>query len=208
MKYLAILGVAAFMLIGFVYYTLFITPAHDLSQEAGDSLAKLADDSKVVPPRPVVPEQGTGTLNSLRLLGANAECTIVYKPADGTSAIEGTYFVSGGSMRGDFLIDMPEVSEKVLSSMILNGADVYVWSVISGQSYGVKMATADVSQTEGRSNTPVGLDVDVEYKCKPWAVVDGSVFVPPSNVLFKDAKELQKTGMEYGTVYEEGTGEQ
>jgi hypothetical protein len=44
----------------------------------------------------------------------------------------------------------------------------------------------------------------VSYNCKPWVALDGSVFEVPTDVIFKDYKDLVNVGMEYGTSYGEG----
>jgi hypothetical protein len=155
-----------------------------------------------VPPPPVVPEQGVGTLESLRLLGTAAECTINYVAEDGSAPVEGTYFVSEGKMRGDFLITSPEMEEQILSSMIMTDDQLYVWSVIEGESYGFKAPKATLSESDTEVKTPIGLETNVDFKCKAWKEVDNSVFIPPNDVLFSDMSALQKAGMEYGTIYE------
>jgi len=209
MKNLVILGTIAVLLGGFVYYTLFTTPAYEIAQEANDSLSQLESEVEKVPPEPVVPEQGVGTLESLRLLGASAECTISYTPTGSSSApVEGTYFVNKGMMRGDFLTDSPELGGQILSSMIMTDDQLYVWSEIAGKSYGFKTPKGTLSESENNVNTPIGMDTDVDYQCKSWKEVDGSIFIPPSDVLFNDMSALQRTGMEYGTIYEEGSGVQ
>jgi hypothetical protein len=64
------------------------------------------------------------------------------------------------------------------------------------------MPTASESE-QRESSLPVTLDESVRYVCKDWAIVDGSVFNPPSTVLFKDIAVIEAAGMEYGTIYEE-----
>jgi hypothetical protein len=116
----------------------------------------------------------------------------------------GTYFVSDGSMRGDFLTAAPDMSGEILSSMIIDAGMMYVWSEIEGGMYGVKMDLSKVADTEVESREPVSMDATVDYDCKPWLIVDRTVFVPPATVLFQDMSQLMQGGMEYGTIYEGG----
>lgn len=203
MKNVTILGVVALAIVGFVYFTLFSTPAHEMKGEAQDSMEEYTgqlSEKKVVPE----PRQGIGTLESLRLGGEDMECTISYSNEEQQSSVEGTYFVSGGSMRGDFLTEAPDLSGQILSSMIINDVEVlYVWSEIEGVSYGIKMNLGEAAGSEVEAHEPVALDAEVRYDCKPWENVDRTVFVPPSDILFQDMNELMRSGMEYGTVYEE-----
>jgi hypothetical protein len=76
---------------------------------------------------------------------------------------------------------------------------VYVWSKIGEETYGFR-SDKNVPAGDGRvdSKEPIPTDAEVRYSCTPWEIVDGSVFVPPSTVEFKDLNELLKSGMEYG----------
>ncbi len=189
-------------LIAFGYFALFATPAQKMVNEAEDVLAELsveADDKAAAP----VARQGTGSLEMLRLLGEDLECTIAYTDAEQGSAVEGTYFVSGGSMRGDFLTESPDLSGQILSSIVIDDKNMYVWSEIEGQTYGMKMDLSLVDDPTYDAREPVALDAAVTYDCKPWRNVDRTVFVPPSTVLFQDMSEMMQAGMEYGTVYED-----
>lgn len=206
MKNLAILGTIAVLLAGFIYYTLFITPAHEIAQEASDSISQLDAEAEAKVSTPTVPEQGDDTLESIRLTGASAECTISYTPTNGSAPVEGTYFVNEGKMRGDFLTTTPEMEGQILSSMIMTEDQLYVWSEIEGKSYGFKTPKGTLNESEDGVKTPIGLETKVDYQCKPWKEIDSSIFIPPSDVLFNDMSALQRTGMEYGTIYEEGSG--
>jgi hypothetical protein len=200
MKNVFILGIiAAVALGGFIYFTFFTTPAHELASEAEDAAAALSKEQAATPAAPE-PKKGTGTLESLRLLNEDLECTIE-TVAEGQRAT-GTYFVSGGSMRGDFLTESPDMTGQVLSSMIIDGEMMYVWSEIEGGMYGVKMDLSQAAAPEAASREPVSRNAAVEYDCKPWANVDRTVFVPPTSVLFQDMSQLMQGGMEYGTIYE------
>ncbi len=201
MKNVIILAVIAVGIVGFAYFALFSTPAHELASEAESTMEELgvaSGETEVT----AQPRQGTGSLDYLRLLNENLECTVSYTDATEGSKVEGTYFVSDGSMRGDFLTAGPDLSGTILSSMIIDSGMMYVWSEIEGEAYGVKMDLASVNDSDVSANEPIALDAAVEYDCKPWREVDRTVFVPPSTVLFQDMNEIMRGGMEYGTVYE------
>lgn len=155
---------------------------------------------------------GEGSLSDLLARNENLECSIVYKRSDGADdVVEGSYFTSNGKMRGDFLTK--DSGEEVLSSMIIKDGTFYSWSVIEGEKFGMK-ANLEQMQTIGSDdskpkadNGPVSLDQSVKYDCKPWNSVDGSVFEPPSNVLFRDYSTIINTGMEYGNIYDDNGGD-
>jgi hypothetical protein len=200
MKYLGILAAVAVVLVGFIYYLLFATPIYKPADDVGVSVVPSATESEVTE---VEPRQGVGTLSNLRLLGENLECTILYEDENTFSTVEGTYFVSDGDMRGDFLTEAPDLSGQVLSSIIVKDDMMYMWSEIEGELYGVKVDLALVEDDAVDTNEPVDLDADVEYDCKPWPQVDRTVFEPPSSVLFQDVSALLRGGMQYGTIYDE-----
>lgn len=203
MKYVGILGLLAVLLVGFGYYTLFATPANETADQIGsDREAFSVEATDVVLEEKNEPKQGIGTLDELRLLGEDLECKIVYAPNDGSASVEGTYFVSDGNMRGDFLTDLPDLSGQMLSSMIIDGTTMYMWSEIEGETYGAKMALSSLDAT-ANTNEPVSLDADVTYDCVVWENVDTTVFLPPSDTLFQDLDTAFGVGMEYGTIFQE-----
>lgn len=203
MKYVKFLIVALVVIVVFAYFLIFQVPATEkesITSQVGDD----ASSSMVVKSEVKEPFSGNGTMDSLRLLNKDLECTIIYKPIDEGDEVEGTYFVSEGNIRGDFLTSSPDLEGQILSSVIMDETNLYSWSEIEGQTYGVKVSLTEIGSDEGQLNTPVSFDSVVQYDCKPWENVDGSVFLPPSKVLFRDMSELQKAGMEYGTTYEIG----
>ncbi len=201
MKYVAILGVLAVVVAGFAYYALFSTPANQTATEAAKTQAELsvvqADSAQSMEPK-----SGVGTLESIVLLKEDLECEINYTPETGGEPVEGTYFVSDGEVRGDFLIDSPDLTGKVLSSMIMTDTEMFVWTEFGEQVYGVKVELGTLGDAPLETNEPVAMDVPVGYECRPWPNVDRTVFEPPRNVIFQDLTQLMNAGMEYGTVYE------
>jgi hypothetical protein len=109
-------------------------------------------------------------------------------------------------MRGDFIL--PEAGEGSVSSIILRDNMMYNWSVIEGEKYGMKydlstMAKAESAGKAPEAKGPVPVDQPVNYECKPWENVDGSIFEPPTDVLFRDIADMMNINMEYGTTYEQ-----
>ena len=140
---------------------------------------------------------GTGTLASLLARGESLECSIIYTSPDFTADVEGTYFINNERIRGDFIIPSPEFTTPILSSIIINRNIVHVWSEIEGQKYGFKTDPANTVAIDERE--PIPNDVDVQYACKTWTVVDSSIFIPPTDTLFQDPDQLIG---EFGTIFE------
>ncbi len=149
------------------------------------------------------PISGRGSLSALLALARNLECAVA-NDADPQSTSEGTVFISEGNIRGDFLTG-PR-GEQVLSSLIVRDNTMYLWSTIDGETWGMKSslttATVDPAAPQLETQEPIGLEDDIRYDCKPWTAVDGSVFVPPGEVLFRDQATVMEQGMEYGTTFD------
>ena len=153
------------------------------------------------------PTSGTDSINTLIALGQNMECTISYHvEGSAETPTDGTLFTSQNRLRGDFLI--PEMGADAVSSMILQNGDLYSWTEIGGKKNGMKTSLAELSAIKKNENAPkanevVPLDALVTYQCKPWLTVDGSIFEPPTDMVFTNYSDVINTGMEYGTIFKE-----
>ncbi|MBP9842752.1 MAG: hypothetical protein KBC62_01985 [Candidatus Pacebacteria bacterium] len=142
---------------------------------------------------------GIGSLKKLQAEQKDLECQVVFEQGD-KGNIEGTYFTSKGNVRGDFVVPAPEFGGTILSSMIVGGNAMYVWSKIGGDTFGFKSDVTKERDEAVDTNEPVPLDAEVKYTCTEWTEVDGSVFVPPVDVQFQDIDAVIDAGMEYGTI--------
>lgn len=142
---------------------------------------------------------GIGTLTELQVQGKDLECQVVFEQTDKES-VEGTYFTSKSNVRGDFVVPAPEFGGTIVSSMIVGGNAMYVWSKIDGETFGFKSDMSNPKTEAVDTKEPVPLDAQVKYTCTEWTEVDGSVFVPPVDVQFQDLNAVIDAGMEYGTV--------
>jgi hypothetical protein len=141
---------------------------------------------------------GKGSLLSLLGKGVSQECSFVVRVDDVLQ--EGTAFYDGGNARVDTLVSGAGTVTPIASYMIMdaNTKMMYMWGSAEGDQ-GIKMMlpestdeVAGESPVADTTNNPgVTPDMDVDYTCKPWRV-DGSVFVPPSDVEFMDMSEMQR----------------
>jgi hypothetical protein len=160
----------------------------DIEQVAVEGVAPAAKDQSF---------SGVGTLADLRTQNKDLECQILLDRENDTP-IEGTYFTSKGNLRGDFIVPVEGGEGTMLSSMIVGGDAMYIWSTIEGQKFGVKTSLQAKQAVDTKE--PVPIDATVKYTCSDWEMVDGSVFIPPADVSFKDAAALIEAGMEDGTL--------
>lgn len=197
------LGVLAAVVAGFAYYTLFWDQT-SLPAPATEEVAVPAAADEAATTTEQEPIAGTGSLADLQARGEALECTITYTDPDAETAVEGTYFVVNEKQRGDFLTESPDLSGEILTSMIIADETMYTWTEIEGEQYGMQVDLTSMAESEVDANEPVPMDAAVEYTCTPWVNVDNTIFLPPSDVIFRDLSELMQGGMEYGTLYEEG----
>ncbi len=202
MKAIIFLLIAAVLVGGFALYGLFggSGPANKIET---DAVVEVTEEFDTAEEQHVF--RGKGNLLEVQKLGVNLECSISYNALDMSEPLVGTYFVSRERIRGDFEMIAPELGDNIVSSMIFKDNMFYSWSVIDGDAYGVKVGG---SFTDGLDNemvkSPVPSDARVTYDCKEWKEIDGSIFEPSNEVLFKDMSKASDSEMEYGTIYGEG----
>ena len=202
MKYVGILSVAAVLLVGFAYYTLFAGPSTpEMSERSSDS----QPIAEVIPVDPLDQERdefaGAGTMAELIARDQALECQLTYIPNPLENEIVGSLFTADGKVRGDFLVPTPDLSGKMLSSVIFDGTTLYSWSEIEGELYGFKLATNSFVSDSENDTAPIPDDTEVQYTCLTWPAVDYTIFEPPTAVLFTDMTDFSGV-METGTIYE------
>lgn len=164
-------------------------------------------DAEYVPPDPAaatVPEDstyaapaaGVALFSDLIRSDLTRECTLSYRTDYSETVVEGSLLTQAGRVRGDFVQSDTEFGE-VVTSYVITGEDLYVWSQIDAETFGVRYAANDMTV----ANLPVNLNERVRYNCVPSAKIDDSIFELPAGVLFQDAGEIDA---EYGTIYESG----
>ena len=118
----------------------------------------------------------------------NVTCTTTY-PTDENTSTNGTIFVSGKRMRGDFNVTVN--GKNTLSYMIQDGTYVYVWTSDSTQGTKMKADAVEKATGENTQNANQNFDVnkEVDVKCSNWSV-DESKFTPPANVTFTDLSQI------------------
>jgi len=134
---------------------------------------------------------GTKSLKDLLSSGVAQKCTFSTTNESGVS--EGTSYVSGGKVRGDFTTTVSGKTTK--SHMISDGKSSYIWN--DEDKTGFKMTIDETTQADVTkdSDTPTSiktegdLDQKADYKCSKW-IVDGSYFTPPSNISFTDFSQM------------------
>lgn len=202
MKYVGIFGLAAVLVAGFAYYTLFAGPG---IPEAENSTDTASPAMEMVPLDPTKQKReefaGAGSLINLIARNESLECQLTYIPSPLEPEITGSFFTANGKVRGDFLVPTPDLSAQMLSSVIFDGTTLYSWTEIDGEQYGFKIATNAFISDDENDAAPIPADTEVQYNCLTWPAVDYTIFEPPTAVFFTDMTDF--TGvMETGTIYE------
>ena len=146
------------------------------------------------------PISGTGTLTELSKRSEDLECQVILERPAAEGNIEGTTFFSRGNMRADFMVPAPDLGGKIVSSMITGGDSMYVWTTINDNTFGFKTSAKSTDKDLIDTKEPVNVNETIRYTCTKWTELDGSVFVPPANVEFKDLEQIIKAGPEDGRL--------
>lgn len=136
---------------------------------------------------------GNGTFADLMRMSRTAECTVTY--TDEKSIVNGTAYIAGERVRGDFTIDHEDGTFE--SHFIHEGTRIYSWTRTPA---GMVALVIDENQN-GESGAqesvqPIQVDQRVDYNCVAWNA-DESVFTPPADIEFKTQAELMQ-GMMMG----------
>ena len=168
--------IGAVLVIGVGAYLIF---GRDNGNDTNGSVTEQSDASTVE----------ENSVNGLLAQGKDISCT--YEQTDDAgNRSQGTVYVSGKQMRGDFTLSG---DTNISSHMIRKGDIQYVWQEGSDQGY--KTDTSKLTQTEQNqdsatadSDKTVDADKKYNYKCDSWNV-DNNKFDLPSGVQFTDLSE-------------------
>lgn len=122
----------------------------------------------------------TGSLRALAARGGSYVCTM--HTDSGNVPTDGTIYVSGENIRGDFSSNAPQIGT-VDTHMIADGTTLYLWNSLLPQ--GIKSTEMTEETTDASSGNGTTLDVNrsYTYDCKAWSA-DASMFVVPADITF------------------------
>lgn len=137
------------------------------------------------------------TLRDLIAGGQAVMCS--YTDTTESTTTEGTVYVAGERMRGDFT--QTSDGTTTTSHMIAMNKTSYVW--MDGQQNGYMMMAQEPEETEAtetaeetpESQEPVDLDRPLDYNCQPWSV-DEDMFGLPDGINFIDMNAMMEQGTE------------
>lgn len=175
-------GVGVIVVIGVVSWLTLGTPEAVVEEQSQTYTDGASGVAPVIEPAELT---GQDTFANLFKLGRSLECGFTFK--DQGIASEGTGFFDGTHMRVDSMY-MGDGRATYMSSMISDGVTMYIWSKTPTGDFAMKMAVPPegvTTNTEPVDQSKGGLSPQskVTYKCKSWNV-DGSVFVPPTDITF------------------------
>src|SRR3990167_11242911 len=127
--------------------------------------AQTPQESTTTQPTQQEESQAKGSIKNLLAAGKNQTCTIKYPV--GEQMGEGTVYVSGKNLRGDFT--MTSEGKTFDSHMIQDETFIYSWLSLSPQ--GAKMKIAELEKVQASPTTEsVDLDQEVDINCSSWSV--------------------------------------
>ena len=119
---------------------------------------------------------GTATLLTLQSIGKDIECSFEFSESEIFS--EGTGFFTAGKTRIDAQ-SKGLARESFVSKLIITGETTYVWKEAETGLFAEQVFTIETDTSQTQDSQYITIDESVAYTCRPW-VVDGSVFVPPT----------------------------
>lgn len=132
--------------------------------------------------------EGKNSLKALLTSGQSQMCT--FKDLVDDADYNGTVYVAGGKMRGDFTSTTN--GQTYMTHMIIKDNTMHSWT--DGQATGFTMAfdvNAAMNSQEDTKDAPKTVDIDkmIDYECSGWSV-DESKFTPPASVKFQSMGEM------------------
>ncbi len=131
----------------------------------------------------VTPTKAEGKSSSLLNLltqGGNQRCS--FKSSTSKTSTEGTVYISGGKIRGDFKTTIEGKVQEM--SMIRNGDMNYIWGPSLPTGIKMKVSLEDLSKNQ-QAGQFVNTNEKLNYNCMPWST-DSSLFTPPANIKFSE----------------------
>ncbi len=125
-----------------------------------------------------------GSLADLMGRGGDWQCT--FNVENEVSKSDGTVFVSGEKLRGDFASMVPQLNQTIDSHMIQSEGYVYVWTSLTTQGFKSKATLGTADGTTAFKDQGVDINQQYNYNCSPWTV-DVSKFELPAGVTFAGA---------------------
>lgn len=122
----------------------------------------------------------TGSLSELAARGGTSQCTFS-SDANGI-ATNGTVYVSGANIRGDFTTAVPSFGT-VESHMIADGTTVHTWSSMMNTGFSMPQTQAQATENIEMQGQSMDLQQSYSYSCVPW-IPDASKFELPSEITF------------------------
>lgn len=130
-------------------------------------------------------ETQTSTSSSLKDLlasGTAKKCT--FSSTQSGTASEGTVYVSGGRVRGDFKTTASGQAPMTMS-MITDGKTIHMWGDQLGKQ-GIKITVDEKATTPAAGGgSPTDLNSPVNMNCSAW-IVQSSMFDLPAGVTFTE----------------------
>lgn len=167
----AVIAVIVLLLVGGAVFVMSTKnkPATTPSTTTGTVTNKVQEPTKA----------GPKSLKDLLTAGVPQKCT--FKDVSDQVNMEGTSYIAGGKMRGDFSTTVE--GKTSTGHSIFDGKTSYVW--MDGTSTGFKMEVDPSVTSTPESSTQQGLDLNktLDYSCGVW-IVDQSLFNPPEDVTF------------------------
>lgn len=121
---------------------------------------------------------GVTTLKNLLMSGNSQTCT--YSSNSNNITVNGTVYISGGKVRGDFTSEAN--GQTSTGHNIYDGKTTYVWTdgATTGYMMDVNPSTQESTSTSGdQTQESANMEQPFDYKCQPWTPNETYFKAPP-----------------------------
>jgi hypothetical protein len=158
------------------------------SRSSSPAVPQNAVTAPVVAPPVSLPTPATTLQGTLRtLLGQTQPVTCTYSTQTGGAAVNGTVYVSGGKMRGDFTSTSTQAN--ITGHVIVDSGYSYIWMDAAAQGFKFPVNASPQPAASGASSQPGGVDLNqaISYTCQNWTA-EAALFTLPAGVTFSSLK--------------------
>ena len=128
-----------------------------------------------------------GSLRELVLRGGEYKCTFSYHGP--TAVSDGTVYIAGERVSGEFSTKVPQVPTAIISKLILKDGSAYSWSSVMPNN-GFKTSfekMLDDNIAPSVESATYDYHQQVDYKCEKFTI-DETIFAVPEHISFMEIK--------------------
>jgi hypothetical protein len=119
------------------------------------------------------------SIKDLLTAGIPQQCT--FTDASGEAGLEGTTYIAGGKMRGDFTTTVD--GKTTTGHTIFDGKTSWIWMDETSTGFKIEVDPSEADSSELPVQQGMDLNKTIDYNCSTW-LPDNTLFNPPTDITF------------------------